>query len=122
MIVPAYYEELHTHHIGTEPNRAYYIPAAAVSLPHSLSFWLLRGFLRRRATGCKQKDPAHTVPSNAVPEPNPPGYSPIVWPEKHITVPTVCSRPAHPPAFPIPPDSAPPQSPDMLRFAPAPRL
>lgn len=27
MIVPAYYEELHTHHIGTEPNRSYYIPA-----------------------------------------------------------------------------------------------
>ncbi|MBP3701796.1 MAG: beta-galactosidase, partial [Lachnospiraceae bacterium] len=29
MIVPAYYEDLHTLHLGTMPNRAYYIPASA---------------------------------------------------------------------------------------------
>ena len=28
MIVPAYYEDLHTLHLGTMPNRAYYIPAS----------------------------------------------------------------------------------------------
>ncbi len=28
MIVPAHYEDLQTHHIGTEPNRAYFIPAS----------------------------------------------------------------------------------------------
>ena len=29
MIVPAYYEDLQTHHLGTMPNRAYFIPASA---------------------------------------------------------------------------------------------
>ena len=28
MIVPAHYEDLHTHHLGTMPNRSYYIPAS----------------------------------------------------------------------------------------------
>ena len=28
MIVPAYYEDLQTHHLGTTPNRSYYIPAS----------------------------------------------------------------------------------------------
>ena len=28
MIVPAYYEDLHTHHLGTTPNRSYFIPAS----------------------------------------------------------------------------------------------
>ena len=28
MIIPAYFEDLHTHHMGTQPNRAYFIPAA----------------------------------------------------------------------------------------------
>ena len=28
MIVPAHYEDLHMHHLGTMPNRSYYIPAS----------------------------------------------------------------------------------------------
>ena len=28
MIIPAYYEDLHTHHVGTTPNRSYFIPAS----------------------------------------------------------------------------------------------
>ena len=28
MIIPAYYEDLQTHHLGTMPNRAYFIPAS----------------------------------------------------------------------------------------------
>ncbi|MBO5070091.1 MAG: beta-galactosidase, partial [Roseburia sp.] len=28
MIVPAYYEDLRTHHLGTTPNRSYFIPAS----------------------------------------------------------------------------------------------
>ncbi len=28
MIVPAHYEDLQTHHVGTEPNRSYFIPAS----------------------------------------------------------------------------------------------
>ena len=29
MIIPAHYEDLHTHHVGTTPNRCYFIPASA---------------------------------------------------------------------------------------------
>ena len=29
MIIPAYFEDLQTHHLGTAPNRAYYIPASS---------------------------------------------------------------------------------------------
>ena len=29
MIIPAYYEDLHTHHLGTTPNRSYFIPASS---------------------------------------------------------------------------------------------
>ena len=28
MIIPAHFEDLHTHHVGTEPNRCYFIPAS----------------------------------------------------------------------------------------------
>ena len=28
MIIPAYFEDLHTHHVGTTPNRSYFIPAS----------------------------------------------------------------------------------------------
>ena len=28
MIIPAYFEDLQTHHLGTTPNRAYFIPAS----------------------------------------------------------------------------------------------
>ena len=28
MIIPAIYEDLHTHHVGTTPNRCYFIPAS----------------------------------------------------------------------------------------------
>ena len=28
MIIPAHYEDLHTHHVGTTPNRSYFIPAS----------------------------------------------------------------------------------------------
>ena len=28
MIIPAYYEDLHTNHVGTTPNRSYFIPAS----------------------------------------------------------------------------------------------
>ena len=28
MIIPAHYEDLHTHHVGTTPNRCYFIPAS----------------------------------------------------------------------------------------------
>lgn len=28
MIIPAYFEDLHVHHVGTEPNRCYFIPAS----------------------------------------------------------------------------------------------
>lgn len=28
MIIPCYYEDPHTLHVGTMPNRAYYIPAS----------------------------------------------------------------------------------------------
>ena len=28
MIVPDYYENLQTHHLGTTPNRSYFIPAS----------------------------------------------------------------------------------------------
>lgn len=49
MIVPAYYEDLHTHHLGTTPNRAYFIPASArmddlvEHREHSDRFQLLNG-------------------------------------------------------------------------------
>ena len=29
MIIPAHFEDLHTHHVGTTPNRCYFIPASA---------------------------------------------------------------------------------------------
>ena len=28
MIIPAHFEDLHTHHVGTTPNRSYFIPAS----------------------------------------------------------------------------------------------
>ena len=49
MIVPAYYEYLHTHHLGTTPNRAYFIPASTrmddlvEHREHSDRFQLLNG-------------------------------------------------------------------------------
>ena len=49
MIVPAYYEDLHTHHLGTTPNRAYFIPASTrmddlvEHREHSDRFQLLNG-------------------------------------------------------------------------------
>ena len=49
MIVPAYYEDLHTHHLGTTPNRAYFIPASTRMddlvghREHSDRFQLLNG-------------------------------------------------------------------------------
>ena len=49
MIVPAYYEDLHTHHLGTTPNRAYFIPASVrmddliEHREHSDRFQLLNG-------------------------------------------------------------------------------
>ena len=49
MIVPAYYEDLHTHHLGTTPNRTYFIPASVrmddliEHREHSDRFQLLNG-------------------------------------------------------------------------------
>ena len=49
MIIPAYYEDLHTHHMGTTPNRSYFIPASTVMndlvehREHSDRFMLLNG-------------------------------------------------------------------------------
>ena len=49
MIIPAHYKDLHTHHVGTAPNRCYYIPASArmddlvENREHSDRFQLLNG-------------------------------------------------------------------------------
>lgn len=49
MIVPAYYEDLQTHHLGTTPNRSYFIPASTriddliEHREHSDRFQLLNG-------------------------------------------------------------------------------
>ena len=49
MIVPAYYEDLHTHHLGTTPNHSYFIPASVrmddlvEHREHSDRFQLLNG-------------------------------------------------------------------------------
>ena len=49
MIIPAYFEDLQTHHLGTSPNRAYFIPASVrmddlvENREHSDRFQLLNG-------------------------------------------------------------------------------
>ena len=54
MIIPAYYEDLHTHHMGTTPNRSYFIPASArmddlvENREHSDRFQLLNGYWKFR--------------------------------------------------------------------------
>ncbi len=49
MIIPAHFEDLHTHHVGTETNRCYFIPASTIMCDlvghreHSDRFQLLNG-------------------------------------------------------------------------------